>query len=89
MATPLFYNFRVRRVILDTAAAGFQAEVTKLAMRTISLGDPVYGASCVGVGKGSNNWSEEELKPSNSGLSVGSPVAAMTAALSGSRSSRQ
>jgi hypothetical protein len=24
--------------------------------------DPVYGASCVGVGKGSLNWSEEELK---------------------------
>jgi uncharacterized protein YbjT (DUF2867 family) len=25
-------------------------------------GDPVYGASCVGVGKGSAKWSEEELK---------------------------
>ena len=28
----------------------------------VSQGDPVYGASCVGVGKGSRQWSEEELK---------------------------
>ena len=28
----------------------------------VALGDPVHGASCVGVGKGSNKWSEEELK---------------------------
>jgi uncharacterized protein YbjT (DUF2867 family) len=28
----------------------------------VALGDPVYGASCVGVGKGSAKWSEEELK---------------------------
>jgi uncharacterized protein YbjT (DUF2867 family) len=61
-ATPLTANDRLRQVILDTGAAGFQAEVTKLAMRTISLGDPVYGASCVGVGKGSAKWTEEELK---------------------------
>lgn len=31
-------------------------------MRTISLDDPVYGASCLGVGKGSAKWTEEELK---------------------------
>jgi uncharacterized protein YbjT (DUF2867 family) len=61
-ATPLAATDRLRQVILDTAAAGFQAEVTKLAMRTISLGDPVYGASCVGVGKGSAKWTEEDLK---------------------------
>ena len=28
----------------------------------LAQGDPVYGASCAGVGKGSNSWSEEELK---------------------------
>ena len=28
----------------------------------VSQGDPVYGASCVGVGKGSLAWSEEDLK---------------------------
>jgi uncharacterized protein YbjT (DUF2867 family) len=53
---------RVRQVILDTAAARFPAEVTKLAQRMVAQGDPVYAASCVGVGKGSMKWSEEELK---------------------------
>lgn len=53
---------RVRAVILDTAAAQFPAEVTKLAQSMVAQGDPVYGASCVGVGKGSLNWSEEQLK---------------------------
>jgi uncharacterized protein YbjT (DUF2867 family) len=28
----------------------------------VALGDPVCGASCVGVGKGSMQWSEENLK---------------------------
>ena len=53
---------RVREVILDTAAAQFPAEVTGLAQSMVAQGDPVYGASCVGVGKGSLNWSEEQLK---------------------------
>ena len=53
---------RVRQVIVDTAAARFPAEVTQLAQRMVAQGDPVYGASCVGVGKGSRNWSEEDLK---------------------------
>jgi uncharacterized protein YbjT (DUF2867 family) len=53
---------RVRQVILDTVAAQFPAEVTKIAQSMVAQGDPVYGASCVGVGKGSMKWSEEELK---------------------------
>jgi NAD(P)-dependent dehydrogenase (short-subunit alcohol dehydrogenase family) len=53
---------RLRQVILDTAAAQFPAEVTKLAQSMVAQGAPVYGASCVGVGKGSMKWSEEELK---------------------------
>ena len=61
-AIPLTANRRLRQVILDTAAAQFPAEVTKLALSMVALGDPVYGASCVGVGKGSMKWSEEELK---------------------------
>ena len=52
----------VRQVILDTAAAQFSAEVSKLAQGMVAQGDPVYGASCVGVGQGSMKWSEEELK---------------------------
>ena len=53
---------RVRQVIMDTASAQFPAEVTRLAQSLMAQGDPVCGASCVGVGKGSLNWSEEELK---------------------------
>jgi uncharacterized protein YbjT (DUF2867 family) len=53
---------RVRQVILDTAGAQFSAEVTRLAQSMVAQGDPVYGASCVGVGKGSMKWSEAELK---------------------------
>jgi uncharacterized protein YbjT (DUF2867 family) len=52
----------VRQVILDTAAPKFPADVTALAQSLVAQGDPVYGASCVGVGQGSLQWSEEELK---------------------------
>lgn len=52
----------VREVVLDTASTRFQAEVTTLARSMIAQGDPVYAASCVGVGQGSMNWSEDELK---------------------------
>jgi len=53
---------RLRQVVLDTAAAQFPAEVTQLAHSMVAHGDPVYGASCVGVGTGSLKWSEEDLK---------------------------
>src|SRR6202789_3537745 len=72
-AIPLAANHRRRaaeaatcpdlgKVILDTADAQFPAELTRLALSVVALGDPVYGASCVGVGQGSAKWSEEELK---------------------------
>ena len=53
---------RVRQVIFDTASAEFSTEVTTLARSMVAQGDPVHGASCVGVGKGSMQWSEAELK---------------------------
>lgn len=53
---------RLRQVILDTAAPRFSEEVATLARSLVAQGDPVYGASCVGVGKGSRQWSEEDLK---------------------------
>jgi uncharacterized protein YbjT (DUF2867 family) len=59
---------RVRDVILDTDAVQFPAEVTRLVQGMAAQGDPVYGASCVGVGKGSMNWSEEQLKALELGL---------------------
>jgi uncharacterized protein YbjT (DUF2867 family) len=53
---------RVRQVMVDTAAPQFPADVATLAKSMVAQGDPVYGASCVGVGKGSLQWSDEELK---------------------------
>jgi hypothetical protein len=70
-AIPLTANHRLQQVILDTADAQFPAEVTKLALRMVAPGDPVYGASCVGVGKGSMKWSEEELKALEIGVAGG------------------
>jgi hypothetical protein len=53
---------RMRAMVLDPAAAQFPAEVPRLAQSMVAQGDPVYGASCVGVGSGSMTWSEEQLK---------------------------
>ena len=60
--TPLTASPRVRQVIVDTAAAQFSADVTRLAQSLVAQGDRVWRASCVGVGTGSRQWSEEELK---------------------------
>ena len=61
---PLSLNtgHRVRKVSLDMAAQRFPAVVTGLAKDMVAQGDPVFGASCIGVGKGSMNWSEQDLK---------------------------
>ena len=61
-AIPPSANHRLGHMILDTADAQFSDEVSKIVRNMASVGDPVYGASCVGVGKGSRSWSEEELK---------------------------
>ncbi|HTM30938.1 MAG TPA: hypothetical protein VL263_06520 [Vicinamibacterales bacterium] len=62
---------RLRQVIVDTAAPQFSAHVTTLAQSMVAQGDPVYGASCVGVGTGSLEWSAEQLKALEVGV-VGS-----------------
>lgn len=50
---------RVRQVVLDSAAKTFEADVTKLAR---SIAAPLYGVSCIGIGKGSAAWSEDDMK---------------------------
>jgi uncharacterized protein YbjT (DUF2867 family) len=60
--TDLPTESRLRQVVLETASASFSDEVAALALRMSMSGDPVYGACCVGVGKGSRQWSEEALK---------------------------
>jgi len=52
---------RVREIVLDTASSGFEAEITRIAGELVAKGEPVYGASCVGVGAGSMKWTEDEL----------------------------
>ena len=61
-AIPPAADPRVRQLIFDTAAPQFSDEVAVLARSVVAKGDPVYGASCAGVGAGSLQWSEDELK---------------------------
>jgi uncharacterized protein YbjT (DUF2867 family) len=70
-AAPPTSEPRVRQVTMDTAAAGFPEEVTALARSLVAQGEPVHGASCVGVGAGSRKWSEEELKALEIGVAGG------------------
>lgn len=65
--TSLIADSRLRQVVFDTAAPDFSADVTTLANSLVAQDDPVYGASCVGVGAGSRQWSEEALR----GLEIG------------------
>jgi uncharacterized protein YbjT (DUF2867 family) len=53
---------RLRQVVLDTAAAQFSGEVTELAGTCGASGEPVYAASCIGIGKGSQQWSDEDIR---------------------------
>jgi uncharacterized protein YbjT (DUF2867 family) len=53
---------KVRQVILDTGSAEFETQIFELSKALVAQGERVCGASCVGVGAGSNKWTEEELK---------------------------
>ena len=70
-AISLTAGLRVRQAIFDTGAPIFSEDVTTLAQEMVAHGDPVYGASCVGVGSGSLHWSEEDLRALEIGV-VGS-----------------
>ena len=71
-AIPLTANHRLRQVILDTAAAQFPAEVTKLALGMVALGEPGCGASCVGVGMRiiRVNWLLDSIVKTRASLSL-------------------
>lgn len=53
---------RMRPVAMDTGAADFEMRVADLAREVVACGDRVAAISCVGVGSGSSQWSEEKLK---------------------------
>lgn len=62
---------RMRNVAMDTGAADFEARVESLAREVVALGERVVAISCVGVGSGSRQWSEQQLKQLEVGV-VGS-----------------
>lgn len=53
---------RLHNVVLDTAAPDFETRVAELTRELAAKGDRVSAVSCVGVGSGSLQWTEEQLK---------------------------
>jgi uncharacterized protein YbjT (DUF2867 family) len=53
---------RLRNVVMDTGAADFEIRIADLARGLVAEGDRVSAVSCVGVGSGSLQWTEEQLK---------------------------
>ena len=66
--TPPAADARLRQVIMDTSAANFASQIAELARTRSAQGDPLYAASCIGIGKGSQQWSEEDIKKLEIGL---------------------
>ena len=61
-AVALPQDKRLRQVILDLGAPTFEREVKELATSCLTSGEPLYAASCIGIGKESQKWSEEDIK---------------------------
>jgi len=53
---------------MDTGAANFAGAIAELARSCRAQGEPLYAASCVGIGKGSQQWREEDIKKLEIGL---------------------
>jgi uncharacterized protein YbjT (DUF2867 family) len=53
---------RLRNVVMDTAASDFEMRVADVARDVLAGGDRVSAVSCVGVGSGSSQWTEDRLK---------------------------
>jgi hypothetical protein len=65
---PVAPDTRLRQVIMDTSAENFAGEIAELARSCSAPGEPLYAASCIGIGKGSQQWSEEDIKKLEIGL---------------------
>ena len=59
---PLVADARLRQVIMDTSGADFSGATADVARICSAQGEPVYAASCIGIGKGSQQWSEEDIR---------------------------
>ena len=60
--TGAYPDSKVRQVVMDTGAADFAQAVANLARRVMAEGDPLYAASCIGIGQGSAQWSDEDIR---------------------------
>lgn len=65
---PLPADGRLRQAVMDTAAAGFAREITTLATSCRAQDQPLCAASCIGIGKGSAQWREEDIRKLEIGL---------------------
>ncbi|NVO06488.1 MAG: hypothetical protein HXX19_11415 [Rhodoferax sp.] len=52
---------RLRQVVMDTGADDFETAITQLALSCRTQGDALYAASCIGIGAGSQKWSEQDM----------------------------
>lgn len=78
---PLAADARLRQVIIDTGAANFASEIAALAGTCSAQGEPLYAASCIGIGKGSQQWSEEDIKKLEIGVVGGFAGGCLTAGI--------
>jgi len=65
---PLAADGPLRQVVIDTGAATFADEIADLARSCGEQGDPVYAASCIGIGAGSAKWSDADIRKLEIGL---------------------
>jgi uncharacterized protein YbjT (DUF2867 family) len=62
-AVPPGAEERLRQVVMDTGGADFSSEIAAMARACMGQGEPpLYAASCVGIGTGSRQWSEEAMR---------------------------
>jgi uncharacterized protein YbjT (DUF2867 family) len=65
---PAAAGARLRQVVMDTGAEDFVGRITELARACVSPGEPLYAASCIGIGKGSRQWSDEDMRKLEIGI---------------------
>lgn len=58
----LVADSRLRQVVMETGAVNFADDVTDLAKTCRTPGEPLYAASCIGIGTGSRRWSEADIR---------------------------
>jgi uncharacterized protein YbjT (DUF2867 family) len=61
-AIPSPADARLRHVVMDTGSENFASKAAELARSCSAHGEPCYAASCIGIGKGSAQWSEEDIR---------------------------